>query len=95
MYKCNKCEELFEEPETKSIIAEDYLGVSTIMTGRTNLNMYICPSCNAEDIEELGQCGICEEWFREEELIDTSEMMNGGCGYCCEQCVEDGDMIEI
>ena len=28
MYKCNNCEELFEEPETKNIVAEDYLGIS-------------------------------------------------------------------
>lgn len=46
-------------------------------------------------MEEKKQCEICGEWFDEDELIDTTEMINGGCGYCCEQCVEDADMRYI
>lgn len=95
MYKCNNCRSEFEEPEARNIIAEDYLGISTLMPRRTRMNIYVCPSCNDEDIEELEQCGICEEWFREEELTDTTEMINGGCGYCCAQCIEDAEMIEM
>lgn len=46
-------------------------------------------------MEEKKKCEICGEWFDEDELQDTTEMINGGCGYCCEQCIEDADMKEI
>ena len=95
MYRCNNCNEMFEEPDTKNIVAEEYLGVSHLLQGSTRLDINICPCCNDEDIEELEQCGICEEWFREEDLTDTTEMINGGCGYCCAQCIEDAEMIEM
>lgn len=48
-----------------------------------------------DDYIELQQCEICNEWFPKEELIDTTEMINGGCGFCCEQCIENGDMKEL
>lgn len=46
-------------------------------------------------MEYKKQCEICGEWFDEDELQDTTEYINGGCGYCCEQCIEDGDMKTI
>lgn len=50
-----------------------------------------------EKLEEIifnnfAQCEICHEWFLNEELEDTTEMINGGCGYCCEDCIENGEM---
>lgn len=50
-----------------------------------------------EKLEEIifnnfSQCEICHEWFLNEELEDTTEMINGGCGYCCEDCIENGEM---
>lgn len=92
MYRCLNCEELFEEPETKNIIAEEYLGVSHLLQGYTRMNIDVCPCCNDEDLEELRQCDICREWYREEDLTDTDGMINGSVGYCCEQCIEDGDI---
>lgn len=93
MYRCNNCNEKFEEPETKNIIAEEYLGISTLMQGRTRMDINICPCCNDDDIEELEQCELCGEWF--DELHDTSEMINGGVGYVCEQCLEDNDITYL
>lgn len=95
MYKCNNCDERFEEPERKNIIWEHYLGISNLFPSRTRMDVYICPNCNDDDIEELQQCEICEEWFRENDLTDTTEYINGGCGLCCEQCMEDAEMKEI
>lgn len=95
MYKCNNCSSEFEEPARKNICYEEYYGVDTLMGTRTNIDMFTCPSCGDEDIEELSKCAICEEWFNEDELHDTTEMINGGCGWCCSQCIEDGDMLEI
>lgn len=41
------------------------------------------------------KCDVCGEWFKEEELEDTTEYINGGCGYCCQSCIEDGDMVHL
>lgn len=40
----------------------------------------------------MEQCAICEELFEEDELTDTTGMLNGGVGYVCEQCLEDNDI---
>lgn len=48
-----------------------------------------------EKNEELEQCEICEEWFKSDELTDTTEYINGGCSRCCQQCIDDCEMIEI
>lgn len=42
--------------------------------------------------DNLQKCEICGEYFNPDDLQDTTEMINGGCGYCCEQCIEDGGM---
>lgn len=90
MYKCNNCEAKFEFPDERQICFEEYYGVSHLMDGRTYINTYMCPECGDDDMEELEQCNLCGEWFNE--LHDTTEMINGGCGYVCEQCLEDGDI---
>lgn len=95
MYKCNNCRSEFEEPSTKNIIAEEHLGISNLFQTRTRLDIDVCPNCGDEDLEEIQQCEICGEWFNEEELTDTTEYINGGCGYCCDQCIQDTDMVEI
>lgn len=95
MYKCNNCNSSFEEPERKNICFEEYCGVSDLFDSRTYTDMCVCPNCEDDDIEELEKCNICEEWFKSEDLIDTTEYVNGGCGYCCEQCIEDRNMEEI
>lgn len=93
MYKCKNCRSEFEEPATKNVAAEEYLGIDNLFPNKTRLDVYLCPNCNDDDIEVLEQCEICGEWF--EELTDTTEYVNGGCGYCCEQCISDAEMIEI
>lgn len=95
MFKCNNCQATFEAPETKNIAAESYLGIDNLFPTRTRMDVYVCPSCGDDDLEELKQCGICQEWLNEDELYDTTEYINGGCGMCCEQCICDADMIEI
>lgn len=92
MYRCCKCYEMFEEPETKNIISEEYLGINHLFPNQTRMNVDICPSCGDEDIEELRKCDICDEWFSEDELEDTEGMINGSVGWCCEQCIEDRDI---
>ncbi len=95
MYKCNNCNSSFEEANRKNICFEEHYGVGTLFVSRNYTDMFVCPNCEDEDIEELEQCEICEEWFRSEQLTDTTEYVNGGCGYCCEQCMEDAEMVEI
>ena len=96
MYKCNNCGFIFEEPFEISTTYEAYYGVYSLFSYHTPLTLYVCPNCNdGDDLEELEQCEICGEWFNQEDLTDTTGYINGGCGYCCTQCVEDAEMIEI
>lgn len=95
MYRCNKCLCKFEEPAEKEIYFEEYYGLTTLMGGKTLKNIYLCPNCNDEDIEELSKCELCGEWVQDDYIHDTTEMINGGVGWCCEQCIEDADMKEI
>ena len=55
MYKCSKCGEVFEEPNS---IKEDW--------GET---FSVCPYCNG-DYDEVKQCDHCDEWHTEDELYD-------------------------
>lgn len=92
MYKCKNCRSEFEEPATKNVAAEEYLGIGNLFPNETRLDVYLCPNCNDDDIEVLEQCGICEEWFRSEDLTDTEGMIGGNVGYACPQCLEDCDI---
>lgn len=93
MYYCEHCENVFDEPERKEITFEDFYGVDHLFSSSHRMTLSVCPGCGSEDIEEMQKCEICEEYFREDELFDTDEYINGGCGYCCQQCIDDGDMI--
>lgn len=42
--------------------------------------------------ENMKRCEICGEWYPEDFIHDTTEMINGGCGECCENCIENGEM---
>jgi hypothetical protein len=89
MYRCNNCRSEFEEPERRNVIAEEHLGISNMFPNITRMDLFVCPSCGDDDLEELEQCEICEEWFKNEDLTDTEGMVGGGCGYACPQCLED------
>lgn len=93
MYKCRDCEAIFETP--KRVNADSYNGVADLFPGHPSPTYYdVCPQCEGS-IEEAKECGCCGEYFFPDELQDTTEMINGGCGDCCEGCIENGDMIEI
>lgn len=94
MYKCNNCNARFEEHKTKRISLEDLYGVGDLFRNHHYTEIHICPNCENEDadIEELKQCPLCEEWFEEDELIDTEGLVNGSVGYVCEQCFQDNDI---
>lgn len=92
MFRCNNCDEMFEEPERKNIIAEEHLGISNLFPTRTRMDTFICPGCGDDDIEELMQCELCKEWVKEEDIYDTEGMVNGSVGYACSQCIEDNDI---
>lgn len=95
MYYCDECGEVFEEPNEKRVSFEDYYGVSHLFSGNNMTTIYCCPYCGNEPVEEAQKCDMCEEWFNPDDLQDTTEYLNGGCGYCCQNCIADGDMIEI
>ena len=89
MYKCNNCRSEFEEAAEKRICFEQEYGVANLFSSRSYTNIYVCPCCGDEDIHELEQCSVCEEWFDETDLTDTEGLINGGIGYVCPQCYKD------
>lgn len=91
MYKCKDCGLIFDEPKEYS---EDYTPGGAFEGGSFINRFSGCPNCSGA-YDDAKKCEICGEYFLEEELEDTTEMINGGCGYCCSQCIEDNDMSEI
>ena len=53
LYKCMNCGERFNEPDTIPTTYESYYGVAGMFPYSTPLDLYVCPWCNAEDIEEI------------------------------------------
>lgn len=49
---CYDCGNPFDEPDTKRTSCEDIYGVGSEFSGRTMVNVYICPYCKSDDIEE-------------------------------------------
>ena len=89
MYKCLDCGHIFDEPKQYS---EDRTPCGVFEGGSFIEHYTGCPVCLGA-YEEAKQCEICGEYFTSDELTDTTEYINGGCGDCCEQCIEDGGMI--
>lgn len=89
MYKCLDCGHVFEEPKQ---YREDRTPGGTCEGGSFIEHYTGCLLCSGA-YEEAKQCEICGEYFTSDELTDTTEYINGGCGDCCEQCIEDGGMI--
>lgn len=77
MYKCKKCDEVFETPSIKrtrntveywgSISYEDY-------------EEEICPCCGTDDFEEVCECIICGDYHFDDELA---------CNNVCNECAEE------
>lgn len=98
MYYCRNCEESFsgDDLERRQVCFEDEYGVSHLFPDKHYHTVYACPNCHSEDeLDEAIQCEQCGEWLPEDEVFDTTEYINGGCGYCCQQCIDDGDMRAI
>ncbi len=88
MYKCLDCGHVFEEPKQYS---EDRTPGGAFEGGSFIEHYTGCPVCSGA-YKEAKQCEICGKYFTDDELTDTTEMINGDCGDCCEQCIEDGGM---
>lgn len=93
MYYCNECKREFENLKHKKINLEVNYGISHLFSDNHYIFIDVCPFCGETDYEELKQCNQCEEWFNEDELYDTEEAIGGGCGYLCEQCLKDCDIV--
>lgn len=52
MWTCNKCKNKFEDPDYKTVCAEDLYGVSSQFTSRNYIDILICPECRSVEIEE-------------------------------------------
>jgi hypothetical protein len=37
-------------------------------------------------LENFTRCESCEQWFDQDDLIDTEQMIGGGVGHVCEDC---------
>ena len=87
MYRCRDCGFLFEEPKKYS---EDRTP-GGVFEGGSFIEEYMgCPRCS-ESYDEVFECNCCSEYYFDEELTDTTGMINGGIGKVCEQCMEDYD----
>lgn len=64
MYRCNKCKEIFEEPEIENTSCEAYYGVCCQFSNSTPLTLYKCPMCSEENDYE---------YFNEEEEFEDEE----------------------
>lgn len=64
MYRCNKCQFEFEEPETERTSYEAYYGVASQFDNSTPLTLYKCPMCHEENDYE---------YFNEEEENEDEE----------------------
>lgn len=49
MYRCNKCQFEFEEPEIENTTYESYYGVADQFSNSTSLTLYKCPNCDEEN----------------------------------------------
>lgn len=50
MYKCNNCEETFQEPMIMQTSYESLYGVDSEFKDKHELNINVCPNCHSEDI---------------------------------------------
>ena len=67
MYKCERCDNLFEESEIEHRFS------------RVEGWSHECPNCRSDQIFEVKQCNVCNEW------IDVDELEEGGI---CHQCAK-------
>lgn len=96
MYYCKYCETELSSDELKAEqkCFETEYGVGNLFPDKHYYTDYKCPICGGE-VEEAMKCDMCGEYYPEDDLEDTDEYINGGCGYCCQDCIEDANMVAI
>ena len=60
MYRCNNCDEIFDEPESERIDLESYYGVGSLFPDHHYGYLSVCPYCNSEDFDEYDEDDECE-----------------------------------
>lgn len=89
MYYCNDCKEEFDTPKMEKTTFEEFYGVSNLFPTSHECTLKSCPRCGSDDIEEMETCDKCGEYCLECDLTDTDEMVGGGIGYLCPDCLID------
>jgi len=51
-YVCGNCNRHFDKPNVVNTSYEQYHGVASYFPNSTKLDLYVCPYCNSDDIEE-------------------------------------------
>lgn len=55
MYRCERCGELFDDPEMRTEVVGEYMGAPAKET------YAVCPWCGDDELEEMNRC-ICGGW---------------------------------
>ena len=89
MYYCENCKNEFIEPKVEKTTYEEMCGVYGEFANHNELSLEFCPYCHSDDFEEMKACDKCGEYCPDEYLTDTEEMVGGGIGYLCPDCLRD------
>lgn len=52
MYKCSRCDEVFEEPIKIETTYEDFYGVANLFNNLTTMRYDACPYCESGEFED-------------------------------------------
>jgi len=52
VWRCERCGEIFDEPEYVEECAESYYGVSSLFGNYNYISFAICPECGSEKLNE-------------------------------------------
>ena len=62
MWICERCGEIFDEPESKWYCYEEYYGVTSLFKDRHYGTYAVCPECGSERIDTYHESEDEEEW---------------------------------
>lgn len=68
-YQCERCGEIFDDPEYVTFCYEDEYGVSSMFPNRTYGEYAVCPNCGSEEIEEYCEPDEDDEEENEDEYL--------------------------
>ena len=66
MYKCNECQEVFDEFSKKY----EKVGLSTDSLPPAYLEFDVCPVCGSDDYESVSWCKNCENDYTQDDYCD-------------------------